>query len=549
MIPASHGWSLPVGLPGRSISACSARRPPGSRFCSPTDRYDPRAIEMLQRHIAAAPKVDFFHSARREIDAEGRRRGPIQPSRSRITAAAFRTLGSPVKHSSAGDGRGGSPSAGWTGSHRSGPTTTTFRGACSRPAAASTRSPSVSTSTASTMPTHRITTHHPLRAQLTSLAAMFRKHEVPHSETSAYLQHAIDTYLVKEMFFDFEDDWRKRVSVSCYREAGAERLADFRAAGYQQRHVFPHRVYQLPKGGIDGLKLAQRMSGIVDPARLAQLVLFGLPPVIERLPPEIFFDDDVQWHQQHYGRVGQVASANVAFDGDRLFGSLYISDLVQRISRRRELKNRVRNVFKGWHGLLLNALMNVALDRGIRFVYSPTAALAMTHTDPKRTVHPQLFVRVYDTAVREHFVAEVEVGWWRIDVAANRDRIVCLDKDVEVTPRAEDHLLSATTSSAATAIARAIPRWRRKRTRPATPLWIACSQSSTPPVCVRPTASSVPCSTRCAAASSLAATRWPFTPTTTSCSRGASSRARFAACGASIPIPTSSSAAARWTIA
>jgi hypothetical protein len=237
------------------------------------------------------------------------------------------------------------------------------------------------------------------------------------------------------MYFEFESDWRDRVDVSCYREAGPARMHDFVAAGYLQRNFFPHRVYQLPKGGCDGLKLAERMSGVRDPAHVAQVVLFGLPPATDRLPPEIFFDDDLQWHQQHFGRPGQVASANLAFDGDRVFGSGYVSDLVQRISRRRELKTRVEAVFKGWHYLLLNAIMNVALDRGCRTVCSPTAALAMTHTDRARTVQPDLFARVYDGVVQKRYNAEAREGWWWIDVAANRDRIVRLDKDVEVTPR------------------------------------------------------------------------------------------------------------------
>jgi len=399
------------------------------------DRYDPRAIEILQRHIAAAPAADFLHSARREIDAEGRRRGEVQPPRDRITAEAFKTLGSPVKHLLCWRRARGLAVGGMDEDLPIGPDDYDFPWRMLEAGCRFTAIPDCLYEYRVHHLAHRITTHHPLRDQLRSLAAMFRKHEVAHAETCAYLQHATDGYLVKEMFFDFEDDWRERVSLSCHREAGPERLPDFLAAGFRQRHFFPHRVYQLPKGGVDGLKLATRMSGISDPARLAQVVLFGLPPAIERLPAELFFDDDVQWHQQHYGRVGQVASANVAFDGDRLFGSAYVSDLVQRIARRQEHRTRVEKLFRGWPHLLLNALMNVALDRGIRTVYSPTAALAMTHTDPKRTVGPELFARVYDDVPCERFVAEREGGWWRLDVAGNRDRIVPLDKDVEVTPR------------------------------------------------------------------------------------------------------------------
>lgn len=399
------------------------------------DRYDPHAIAVLQRQIASAPHVDFFHSSRREIDADGQRRGSIRSSKARITADDFKTIGSPVKHLLCWRRLKGIAIGGMDESLAIGPDDYDFPW---RMLEAGCRFRAVRECLYEYRVHHvaeRITTHHPLRDQLKSLTRMFEKHGVSHAETCAYLQRATDRYLVKEMFFDFEGDWAERLSVSCHREAGPERLPDFLGAGYKQRHFFPHRMYQLPKGGIDGLKLAERMCRIDDPARLAQLVLFGLPRALEGLPDELFFDDTVQWHQQQYGRAGHVASANLAFDGDRMFGMAYVSDLVQRISRRREHKTRIENRFKGWHRLLLNGLMNVALDRGIRQVYSPTAAFAMTHTDPVRTVQPALFVRVYDTALQEQFRAAREGPWWRIDVAANRDRIVPLDKDVDVAPR------------------------------------------------------------------------------------------------------------------
>jgi hypothetical protein len=95
----------------------------------------------------------------------------------------------------------------------------------------------------------------------------------------------------------------------------------------------------------------------------------------------------------------------------------------------------VEKLFGGWPRLLLNAVMNAALDRDLHTVYSPTAALAMAHTDPKRTVGASLFERVYDTAVKEHLDAKQENGWWRIDVAANRQRVVSLAKGIAVSQR------------------------------------------------------------------------------------------------------------------
>jgi hypothetical protein len=55
----------------------------------------------------------------------------------------------------------------------------------------------------------------------------------------------------------------------------------------------------------------------------------------------------------------------------------------------------------------------------------------MTNTDPKRTVQKELFERVYDSAVCQHFVALREGNWWVWDVAANRDRVVIPERRQE----------------------------------------------------------------------------------------------------------------------
>lgn len=399
------------------------------------DRWDPSAVAVLQRTIAAQPHADFLHSSRREIDAAGAHRGPIAQSQSRIDRERFATVGSPVKHLLCWRRERGLAIGGMDEALPIGPDDYDFPW---RMLEAGCRFHAVPECLYEYRVHHegpRITTDHPLRGQLRSLATMFRKHGVSDAGTAAFLQHATDGYLVKELLFDFEDDWRTRVDRICVRDADESRLGDFLTAGFYERHFFPHRVVQLPKAGVDGLKLASRMSGIGDPARLAQVVLFALPPATDEFPAALFFDDEVQWHQQHFGQPGHVASANLAFDGPRMFGSAYVSDLVQRIPRRREHKTRIENVFKGWHHMLLHALLNVAVDRGVRVLCSPTADRAMRHTDPQRTIGPELFRRVYDEAVTSRYRAEEHDGWWHVDVAANRDRIVVLDKDVQVAPR------------------------------------------------------------------------------------------------------------------
>lgn len=60
-----------------------------------------------------------------------------------------------------------------------------------------------------------------------------------------------------------------------FRELRLERTAEFLAAGYKQRHIFPHRIYHLPKAGPDGFALATRMRGGCRLEQLWELVLFA----------------------------------------------------------------------------------------------------------------------------------------------------------------------------------------------------------------------------------------------------------------------------------
>lgn len=62
------------------------------------DQWSPDAVEVCARRAAAEPEVDFFHSARRVIDGEGRGISSVLPSRARISADDFRSGASPVKH-------------------------------------------------------------------------------------------------------------------------------------------------------------------------------------------------------------------------------------------------------------------------------------------------------------------------------------------------------------------------------------------------------------------------------------------------------------------
>jgi hypothetical protein len=215
-------------------------------------------------------------------------------------------------------------------------------------------------------------------------------------------------------------------------EVGPEFRDAFIAAGYRARDFFPHRIRYLPKCGPDGVFLAKGMTGSGELQSLWQVVIHATPPSIDEFPREVFFDRDLLWHQQHFHEVGQVASATVKIDGSVMYTMAHQSDLVQRISRRRELKTRVENVFRGWHHLLLNAIVHFAHVRGCREVRVPTSHLMMRFTDRKRTVQAPLFERVYDRAVMHHFDAREVDSWWCIDVDRHRGRIVTPERRVTV---------------------------------------------------------------------------------------------------------------------
>ena len=212
--------------------------------------------------------------------------------------------------------------------------------------------------------------------------------------------------------------------IEKYREISARREEEFLSKGYKKRHCFPHTIYYLPKCGPDGLKLANRMLGEKDPNKNWELVLYAASPTVDEFPEELFFDDDLVLHQQQFGKTGQIATANLLIDGNKLYSMVHLSDIVQRISRRREYKTRIENRFKGWPYMLLNGILNFALENNLEVVCTPISEFAMEHTDPKREVQAILFERIYDLPVNRIFNATRNGHWWQIDVNKNRKKVV-----------------------------------------------------------------------------------------------------------------------------
>jgi hypothetical protein len=209
------------------------------------------------------------------------------------------------------------------------------------------------------------------------------------------------------------------------------RADEFLAKGHRRRHFFPHLVFRLPKCGPDGLKLAERMCGKADPASMWELVLYADPAISAEFPAELFFDDELVWHRQQFGRPGQVASASVVLDKKTVYSITHVSDLVQRISRRREYKTRIERRFAGWRHMLLNAVLAFAQAQGAREVRIPRATLAWRHTDRARIVGLGLFERIYDGAVNDLLLARRDGEWWVIDCADLAGPVVVPERRVE----------------------------------------------------------------------------------------------------------------------
>ena len=146
--------------------------------------------------------------------------------------------------------------------------------------------------------------------------------------------------------------------------------------------------------------------------------------MLEEFPRELFFDDDLIWHRQQFGRPGQVATASLVLDGETVYSITHVSDLVQRIALRREHKTRVEKVFGGWRHMLLNAVLAFAQAQGARRVLTPTATLALHHTDRSRRPGAGLFERIYDRTVTDLFAARRDGEWWVLDVADCREPVV-----------------------------------------------------------------------------------------------------------------------------
>jgi len=209
------------------------------------------------------------------------------------------------------------------------------------------------------------------------------------------------------------------------------RKKEFVNRGYKSRYFFPHETYYLPRCGPEGFFFANRMWHINDPNFLWETILYAWGDSIEEFPEELFFDRDIMWHQEHFGKRGQIATANLIIDGDKLYTLDHVSDLVQRIHIRNEYKTRINSCFRHWHHMLLNSILNFAVEKSLAVIYSPSADLLMDkfyNGRVKPRVDRRYFDRIYDRDVNMHFDVDQKDGMWIIDVRKNRHKLVVPEK-------------------------------------------------------------------------------------------------------------------------
>jgi len=206
-------------------------------------------------------------------------------------------------------------------------------------------------------------------------------------------------------------------------EIGEERGGEFWRGG-RRRYFFPHTIVRLPKCGPDAYKLGLRLFGEDRLDRHWEIVIHAAPSLVEELPGELFFDRDLIWHEQHFGLPGQVATANVVLDGERMWAWGMQSDLVQRIKLRPEYKARVNTLFRSWPRMIMNAILDFARERGVSELRTARSEIEIEVSSHTRPVGPELFERIYDRSLKHLDGVRPENGWWLIDVDRNRERIV-----------------------------------------------------------------------------------------------------------------------------
>jgi glycosyltransferase involved in cell wall biosynthesis len=174
------------------------------------DRWDPEAVEVLERNIVERPDVDFFHSARRYIDDDGRLVGGVMKARVDVRLETF-SLTAPVKHLLCWRRELGLAIGGIDESLNSvGPDDYDFPWSMAEAGARFGTVPECLYLYRDHRSCYRLSTHLPLRTHLRETRRILRKHGLPRDEIRKRLATARLTYLQQCLYSSRFDAWFKR---------------------------------------------------------------------------------------------------------------------------------------------------------------------------------------------------------------------------------------------------------------------------------------------------------------------------------------------------
>jgi hypothetical protein len=174
------------------------------------DRWDPQAVEVLERAIGERPEVDFFHSARRYIDDHGESISGVVGPHENVTLETF-IAGRSIKHLLCWRRRLALEIGGIDETLNSvGPDDYDFPWSM---AEAGARFGAVSECLyvyRDHRSCYRLTTHLPLRTHLRETRRILRKHGVPSAEIGRRVAEARQGYLQQCLYSSRLDAWVKR---------------------------------------------------------------------------------------------------------------------------------------------------------------------------------------------------------------------------------------------------------------------------------------------------------------------------------------------------
>lgn len=175
------------------------------------DLWEPRAVEVLERAIAARPDVDFFHSARRYIDDDGESISGVMGPPDDVTLETF-ALGGSIKHLLCWRLRLALEIGGLDETLNSvGPDDYDFPWSMAEAGARFGAVADCLYVYRDHRSCYRLTTHLPLRTHLRETRRILRKHGVPPAEIRRRVAEARRGYLRQCLYSSPLDAWVKRV--------------------------------------------------------------------------------------------------------------------------------------------------------------------------------------------------------------------------------------------------------------------------------------------------------------------------------------------------